>query len=143
VKAGILLSQCWNYARMNETQSKRIAAGLVGGHGRTAGTGCRTRPFFFALLAVWLLLFQFWGNSILGYVHTPSLFGWLYYVYNIGARPPTTVTAISSRFWSSDFSGGSGKELLALPLKLWWPGLLMLARRRWCCTLPVFCCSSR
>ena len=36
------------------------------------------KAFFFALLAAWLALFQFLGNAILGYVHTPSLFDWLY-----------------------------------------------------------------
>ena len=39
--------------------------------------------FFFTLLAAWLLLFQFWGNSILGYVHTSSLLAWLYNAYNL------------------------------------------------------------
>ena len=34
------------------------------------------KTFFFTLLAAWLLLFQFCGNSILGYVHTSSLFAW-------------------------------------------------------------------
>jgi exosortase len=87
------------------------------------------KAFFFALLAVWLLLFQFWGNSILGYVHTSSLFGWLYFLYNIGGGDdqnddsygdiiPFLVVGI---FW------WKRKELLALSLKVWWPGLLMLA----------------
>ena len=44
------------------------------------------KAFFFALLAVWAVLFQFWGNSILGYVHTPSLFEWLYNFYNVGGE---------------------------------------------------------
>jgi len=30
--------------------------------------------FFFGMLAAWLALFQFLGNSILGYIHTSSLF---------------------------------------------------------------------
>ncbi|MGH7991358.1 MAG: hypothetical protein ACREDS_14360, partial [Limisphaerales bacterium] len=40
------------------------------------------KGFFFALLAAWLALFQFLGNSILGYVHTKSLFSWMYDGYN-------------------------------------------------------------
>ncbi|HSY43732.1 MAG TPA: hypothetical protein VK811_07455, partial [Candidatus Acidoferrum sp.] len=40
------------------------------------------KTFFFVLLAAWLALFQFLGNSILGYVHTPSLFFWMYQAYN-------------------------------------------------------------
>ena len=83
--------------------------------------------FFFTLLAAWLLLFQFWGNSILGYVHTSSLFGWLNEAYNSpgssedaghGNFIPFLVIGI---FW------WKRKELLALPLQTWWPGLLILA----------------
>jgi exosortase len=87
------------------------------------------KVFFFPLLAVWLLLFQFWGNSILGYYHSSSLFGWLYYVYNIGGDDKGTDDSygdiipflVVGLFW------WKRKELLALPLKLWWPGLVMLA----------------
>jgi len=83
--------------------------------------------FFFVLLAAWLVLFQFWGNSILGYVHTSSLFGWLDEAYNSkqsvedaghGDFIPFLVVGI---FW------WKRKELLALPLQLWWPGILILA----------------
>jgi exosortase len=85
------------------------------------------KAFFFTLLAAWLLLFQFWGNAILGYVHTSSLFAWLYDAYNINADTggdasygnmiPFLVVGI---FW------WKRKELLALPLQFWWPGLLIL-----------------
>jgi len=86
------------------------------------------KVFFFTLLAAWILLFQFWGNSILGYVHTSSLFAWLYDAYNqpgeagadtsYGNLIPFLVVGI---FW------WKRNELTALPLKLWWPGLLLLA----------------
>jgi exosortase len=85
------------------------------------------KSFFFALLAAWLVLFQFWGNSILGYVHTSSLFGWLNEAYNSkmsvedaghGDYIPLLVVGI---FW------WKRKELLALPLQTWWPGILILA----------------
>jgi exosortase len=86
------------------------------------------KTFFFGLLAAWALLFQFWGNSILGYIHTPSLFEWLYNLYNVGGEEnndssygnliPFLVVGI---FW------WKRKELLALPLNLWWPGLWLLA----------------
>lgn len=39
---------------------------------------------FGLLLLAWVLLFQFLGNSTHGYVKTPSLFGWLSYVYEMG-----------------------------------------------------------
>ncbi len=82
---------------------------------------------FFGLLAAWLLLFQFFGNSILGYVHSASLFGWLNEAYNNSASVedsghgdimPFLVIAI---FW------WKRKELLALPLDIWWPGIFLLA----------------
>ena len=80
--------------------------------------------FFFPLLLAWLALFHFLGNSILGYVHTASLFGWMIYDYNVpgtddgyGNLIPFIVVGL---FW------WKRNELLALPLQLWWPGLLVL-----------------
>lgn len=82
--------------------------------------------FFFGLLAAWLVLFQFLGNSILGYVHTPSLFAWLREAYNSpnpaaddghGNLIPFLVIGL---FW------WKRKILLAQPLKIWWPGILFL-----------------
>ncbi len=82
------------------------------------------KAFFFALLAAWLALFQFLGNAILGYVHTPSLFSWMIGAYN---NPSTDDShgnfipfLVIGLFW------WKRRELLALPLKLWWPGLLIL-----------------
>jgi len=83
------------------------------------------KAFFFALLAAWLALFQFLGNPILGYVHTPSLFSWMIGAYNSpsaddahGNFIPFLVIGL---FW------WKRRELLALPLKFWWPGLFILA----------------
>jgi exosortase len=85
------------------------------------------KGFFFTLLVAWLVLFQFRGNSILGYVHTPSLFAWMLEAYNspdkaaaddsIGDFIPFLVLGL---FW------WKRKELLALPLKVWLPGLLIV-----------------
>ena len=85
------------------------------------------KTFFFVLLAAWLALFQFWGNSILGYIHTPSLFSWMYEAYNNPANPaaddghgdfiPFLVAGLL--WWKR-------KELLAQPLSLWWPGMVLL-----------------
>ena len=83
--------------------------------------------FFFALLAAWLALFQFLGNSLLGYVHTHSLFAWLSEAYNSpnpatddghGNLIPFVVVGL---FW------WKRKALLALPLRVWWPGILLVA----------------
>ena len=84
------------------------------------------KTFFFVLLAAWLALFQFLGNSILGYIHSPSLFSWMYEGYNSpnpaaddghGDFIPFLVIGL---FW------WKRKELLAQPLSLWRSGLLLL-----------------
>jgi exosortase len=85
------------------------------------------KGFFFALLAAWLALFQFLGNSILGYVHTPSLFAWLYNLYNIGGDENDSSYGNLIPFLVAGIFWWKRKELLALPLKIWWPGMLMLA----------------
>jgi Transmembrane exosortase (Exosortase_EpsH). len=83
--------------------------------------------FFGALLLMWLALFQFLGNSILGYIHTPSLFSWMHEAYrssgnsaNDDAHGNFIPFLVVGLFW------WKRKELLALPLKTWWPGLLIL-----------------
>ena len=85
--------------------------------------------FFFTLLVAWLLLFQFWGNSILGYVHTSSLFEWLFYLYNVGGSDLATDDSYGNimPFLMVGLFWWKRKELLALPLKPWWPGILLLA----------------
>lgn len=81
------------------------------------------KVLFFVLLAAWLALFQFYGNSILGYIHSPSLFVILYTAYNDPAADDSHGLLIPflviGLFW------WKRKELLALPLKIWWPGLLI------------------
>lgn len=82
------------------------------------------KGFFFALAAAWLLLFHFLGNSTFGYVDTASLFGWLHRAYNAentddghGNLIPFAVAVL---FWMKR------EELLALPKRNWWPGLVVL-----------------
>lgn len=84
------------------------------------------RGLFFTLLAAWLALFHFFGNSLFGYIHSPSLFQGLYRTYNNpnpssddghGNFIPFLVMGL---FW------WKRRELLAVPLKIWWPGLLLL-----------------
>ena len=85
------------------------------------------KALFFLLLAAWLALFQFLGNSILGYIHTPSLFLWMHEAYrssstsaNDDAHGNFIPFLVVGLFW------WKRKELLALSLKVWWPGLLIL-----------------
>ena len=93
---------------------------------RRVWTQITNKTFFFVLLAAWLALFQFLGNSILGYIHTPSLFAWMYEAYNSpnpaaddGHGDFIPFLVIGLLWWKR-------KELLAPPLSLWWPGLLLL-----------------
>lgn len=85
------------------------------------------KALFFLLLGVWLILFHFLGNSTFGYIDTPSLFRWMYNAYNQkhpvaddghGNLIPFVVLAL---FW------WKRKELLAQPLRLWWPATLLVA----------------
>jgi len=86
------------------------------------------KGFFFFLLAAWLLLFQFLGNCTLGFVPTPSLLHWMYEVYQPSVNPELSDDAharfipfvVLALFW------WKRKELMALPLKSWAPGLLLV-----------------
>lgn len=80
--------------------------------------------FFFGLAAVWVALFAVWGNSTLGYVHSASLFNWLFDIYTAtnadeqqGLLMPFVVLAL---FW------WKRKALLARPAELWWPGIFLV-----------------
>jgi len=85
------------------------------------------KSIFFTLLAAWALLFQFLGNSVLGYIHTPSLFKWLFNLYNlIGDENDSSYCNIIP-FLVAGIFWWKRKEMLALRLELWWPGLALLA----------------
>ncbi len=83
------------------------------------------KAVFFGLLAVWLLLFHFLGNSTFGYVDTHSLPEWMWTVYTVkdsddshGLLIPFVVLFLF--WWKRD-------RLLAIPQQNWWPGLMLLA----------------
>ena len=67
------------------------------------------------------------GNAILGYVHTSSLFAWLYDAYTVGGEKNDNSYGNLIPFLVIGLFWWKRHELLALPLKLWWPGLLILA----------------
>jgi len=79
-----------------------------------------SKPLWFCLLVAWLALFQFLGNSTLGYIGTRSLFGWMHYSYSQqpddehGYLIPVVVVVM---FW------WKRRELLALAADVWWPAL--------------------
>jgi exosortase len=88
------------------------------------------KGFFLILLAGWLALFQFLGNSTLGYAPTSSLLIWMYKIYTAGGGNllesegafilliPFVVLFL---FWLKR------RQLIALDVKVWWPGLLIVA----------------
>jgi exosortase len=83
------------------------------------------KGLFLGLLAAWLGLFHFLGNSTFGYVNTPSLPGWMLNAYKAndwdeghGLIIPLAVLGLI--WWKR-------KELAALPVGLWWPGLVVVA----------------
>ncbi len=87
------------------------------------------KGFFLVLLAAWLALFQFLGNSTVGYIPTPSLLSWMHAAYasnpdaggsddSHGKIIPFVVLAL---FW------WKRKQLIALPLRMWWPSLVLVA----------------
>ena len=86
------------------------------------------KGFFLFLLAVWLALFQFLGNSTLGYIHTPSLLQWMHAAYQPSHDPGANDDSygrwipfiVLGLFW------WKRKQLMALPLRTWSPGLVLL-----------------
>jgi exosortase len=86
------------------------------------------KGLFVVLLAAWVALFQFLGNCTLGYVHSASLLQWMYDVFQPSPNPdaydeshariiPFVVLGL---FW------WKRKELLALRLRAWTPGLVLV-----------------
>jgi len=85
------------------------------------------KAFFFSLLAAWLALFHFLGNSVFGYIHNPSLLYWMYNAYNSMGEASDDAYGNLIPFLVIGLFWWKRKELLALPLKIWPPALLMVA----------------
>jgi exosortase len=84
------------------------------------------KAVFFPLLLAWSLLFHFLGNSTFGYVETGSLFSWMINAYTAetvvsddghGLILPFVVLGL---FW------WKREQLLAQPMKTWWPAVLIV-----------------
>ncbi len=106
-----------------------FGAALVGGVAVLAGR-CRAewralpnKLFFFLLAAAWVVLFVFFGNATLGYVHSPSLFMWLMDIYT--APNSDAQFSLFIPFVMLGLLWWKRGELLAQPAGLWWPGLLL------------------
>ena len=81
--------------------------------------------FLFSLAGAWVALFAFLGNSTFGYRDSTSLFAWMFDIYTSpltdeshGLMMPFVVLAL---FW------WKRRDLIARPLALWWPGVLLVA----------------
>ena len=77
------------------------------------------KMLFFYLVAAWLFFFHFLGNSVFGYVDTPSLFVWMDYSYlnpddEHGRYMPLVVLGLC--WWKR-------RELMEAPKAHWWPAL--------------------
>ena len=129
-----------------DDQSKSLRAG---GNFRSDFLDCWERlpnkSLFFGILAAWLALFEFLGNSTFGYVDTASLFHWMANAYAAGnlyllPRLFHEPVHVLQRLLGGDEAHGffiplvvvallwwKRKELLAVRLQAWWPGLLWLA----------------
>jgi exosortase len=102
---------------------EEFQAELVAGWNRLPNKG-----FFFALLAAWLALFQFLGNSTFGYIDTSSLLKWTYLLatqpYGEGETDDSQMMiaplVVIGLFW------WKRKELLRQPMETWWPGLWLV-----------------
>lgn len=86
-----------------------------------------SKGLFFGLLAAWLLLFQFFGNSSIGYVPTSSLLEWMYVAYNSVSVTADDGHGMLIPFLVLGLLWWKRKELLAQPMKTWWPGLFLVA----------------
>ncbi len=83
------------------------------------------KGFFFMLAGFWVLLFCFLGNSTFGYLDSGSIFRWMFDCYTspiadaqYGLFIPFVVLGLL--WWKC-------KDLVARPLGLWWPGILLFA----------------
>lgn len=98
--------------------------GIVAGRSLEEWRALPNKAFFFVLLTPWVLLFAFLGNPTLGYIASPSLFAWLFDIFTspnadaqYGLLIPFVVLIL---FW------WKRQELIARPLNIWWPGLLIV-----------------
>ena len=56
------------------------------------------------------MLLRFWGKDGDSYVHTPSLFAWLHFLYTVGGENNDTAYGELILMWSSACSGGNERN---------------------------------
>jgi len=85
------------------------------------------KGLFFSLLAAWLALFHFLGNSTMGYVNTPSLMGWMYDGYMHASNVGDDAFGMFIPFLVVGLLWWKRKDFLETPHQVWGAGLLLLA----------------
>lgn len=84
------------------------------------------KGFFFLLLAAWLALFHFLGNSTFGYSKSSSLYGWMLNAYNSHGTAGDDAYGDLIPFLVLGLFWWKRRELLSLPLKIWPPALVIV-----------------
>lgn len=96
------------------------------------------RGVFLILLAAWVALFQFFGNSTLGYTNTRSLFGWWFWVMTRGTEDEAGRLDWTKVLNSDEVHAWliplvvlillwvRRADLIALPKRVFWPALLVV-----------------
>ena len=84
------------------------------------------KGFFSLLLAAWLKLFQFLGNSVFGYIHSPSLLAWMFNAYTSEGVSSDDAVGLFIPFLVIGLFWWKRKELLQLPLRIWPPALMLV-----------------
>jgi exosortase len=82
------------------------------------------KSLFAGCLLVWVLLFQFLGNSTFGYINTHSLFVWSNYTY---WRSPDDKHGLLIPFLVLGFLWWKRGDLASISAKPWAPGLAVIA----------------
>ena len=81
------------------------------------------KGFFFGLLALWSVLFQFWGNAVFGWIDSPSMFEWAYFVHDTASEDGHGIlipfVVLGLIWWKRE-------ELIALRKQTWWPALFLI-----------------
>src|SRR5437868_2313790 len=85
------------------------------------------KGFFFVLLFGWLALFQFVGNSTLGFIKSEPLLKWMYIVSKPNHTGDDDSHALFVPFIVLALFWWKRKELLTPRVHTWMPGLLIIA----------------
>ena len=84
------------------------------------------KALFFVLLAAWITLFHFLGNSTLGFLKTHSLLKWMYLVSQPSDHGNDDGHALAVPFVVLGLFWWKRKELMAVQFQTWLPGLAIL-----------------